>query len=150
MKVKVVGLLASMLLILGLGMANNTAAAQTPAQTAVVQTPVPTAPVFTGWTCDVLSICGTVWVESMWADWRFVTVTCAWAQRHNDAYRDKVYPGTSDRCKDVDGVYVRKGMEVWRQVAPNPGDGVYEKLFDATGWHKVNDSFAGNLHKRKD
>jgi hypothetical protein len=85
-----------------------------------------------------LTICGTVYVP---ADppgaGRGVIITCDW---NNPNGSDHVVPpgGSSKQfCKDADGIYVATGREV-RCLANELG---WVNTFDATGWHKVNDSF---------
>lgn len=57
----------------------------------------------------------------------------------------------SDRyCNDTDQVYVRAGEEIWKVAYTTSYGNVYEKEFDATGWHKINDLYSEVLTVRKD
>ena len=51
--------------------------------------------------------------------------------------------GSKKYCADTDQVYVGSGEEIWCKMSNNAawGDLNWKLMFDATGWHKIDDTF---------
>lgn len=89
-------------------------------------------PAHAGKLCEWFKICGHIELDD--ASKYLVIVTCDWNKKGDD--RDVVYPGESDNCHDMDGVFIGENRELWcKPGASQP----YKKSFDSYGWHKTRD-----------
>lgn len=66
-----------------------------------------------------------------------------------------VYEGQSStlRCKDTDEIYIRSNEELWCRYVVSGAHGdyyVWNKTFDAQGWHQIHNDFNRSCRVQRD
>lgn len=92
------------------------------------------APAQAGPACEWLGICGHVKLASS-SNYN-LRVTCDWNVLAANSH--VLYPGDSDRCHDMDGVFIASGFSLWCRPQTNL---TYARIFVGGGWNKTTDDF---------
>ena len=80
-----------------------------------------------------------------------IIIRCDWSSSTTLSGAHYLTEGQSSKtyCVDTDQIYLRTGDELWCITGDRFGT-YFEKVFDATGWHQIHDTFDRSCVLQKD
>lgn len=114
-------------LVMGFGILTNQAGAAT--QTVEPQSKA----------CDWFGVCGHFNNHGSVS----IKATCDWNNKNGTAFWVPKGKKSTSYCRDTDGVYVPAGKKIQHRYPET----MWTDKFKTTGWHKISDSFTGQLRQ---